>query len=246
MRDRNGFYLLVTIVLFGNICLYITLSNAAGSGTATGVTPSQSGSTDTPTFVNVSISPIEIFVYYSGQVQLNVVADAAGDLNVVLTSDGTGFPSSWGESVSFGAGPTTVTVPITPNTNALPGTYTIHVLLQYVNVSQNNVLSTVFSCDLIVHVGLGFIIGLFLLVGIFSVAIIYAVKRGSMPTPVGTPSPAPQITASNAAGTTGTPSHKIHCPECKKIIAEGSVFCPECGYRIPEFLRYNANPAESA
>jgi len=32
---------------------------------------------------------------------------------------------------------------------------------------------------------------------------------------------------------------KISCPNCKKIIDEGLAFCPECGERIPEFLRYN-------
>lgn len=29
----------------------------------------------------------------------------------------------------------------------------------------------------------------------------------------------------------------IRCPECKKIIKEGSSFCPECGFHIPRFLR---------
>jgi len=33
---------------------------------------------------------------------------------------------------------------------------------------------------------------------------------------------------------------KINCPKCRKTINEGLVFCPECGERIPEFLRYNA------
>lgn len=37
------------------------------------------------------------------------------------------------------------------------------------------------------------------------------------------------------------PSRKIQCPECKKLIDEGLAFCPECGVRIPEFLRYNPN-----
>jgi DNA-directed RNA polymerase subunit RPC12/RpoP len=32
---------------------------------------------------------------------------------------------------------------------------------------------------------------------------------------------------------------KINCPNCKKEIDEGLIFCPECGHRIPEFLRYN-------
>ncbi len=31
----------------------------------------------------------------------------------------------------------------------------------------------------------------------------------------------------------------IACPNCKKVIDEGLAFCPECGARIPEFLRYN-------
>ena len=34
------------------------------------------------------------------------------------------------------------------------------------------------------------------------------------------------------------PSRKITCPDCKKLIDEGLAFCPECGVRIPEFLRY--------
>ena len=29
----------------------------------------------------------------------------------------------------------------------------------------------------------------------------------------------------------------IRCPECKKVIKEGSSFCPECGFHIPRFLR---------
>lgn len=32
---------------------------------------------------------------------------------------------------------------------------------------------------------------------------------------------------------------QMSCPNCKKIIDEGLSFCPECGERIPEFLRYN-------
>ena len=32
---------------------------------------------------------------------------------------------------------------------------------------------------------------------------------------------------------------KIKCPNCHKTIREGLTFCPECGDRIPEFLRYN-------
>ena len=32
---------------------------------------------------------------------------------------------------------------------------------------------------------------------------------------------------------------KIKCPNCRKLIREGLAFCPECGDRIPEFLRYN-------
>ena len=32
---------------------------------------------------------------------------------------------------------------------------------------------------------------------------------------------------------------QIKCPSCRKVIQEGLTFCPECGERIPEFLRYN-------
>ncbi|MHA1669058.1 MAG: DUF7575 domain-containing protein [Promethearchaeota archaeon] len=40
--------------------------------------------------------------------------------------------------------------------------------------------------------------------------------------------------------TTSSIAGKINCPKCRKAIDEGLTFCPECGERIPEFLRYNA------
>ncbi|MBY9004088.1 MAG: zinc ribbon domain-containing protein [Candidatus Lokiarchaeota archaeon] len=40
--------------------------------------------------------------------------------------------------------------------------------------------------------------------------------------------------------TRSTIAGKINCPKCRKSIDEGLTFCPECGERIPEFLRYNA------
>ncbi len=35
------------------------------------------------------------------------------------------------------------------------------------------------------------------------------------------------------------PAGKIQCQVCFQLIQEGLTFCPECGKRIPEFLRFN-------
>lgn len=44
-------------------------------------------------------------------------------------------------------------------------------------------------------------------------------------------------TSPQSPPSTGLEAGKIQCPECKEKIAEGSAFCPECGYHIPRFLR---------
>jgi hypothetical protein len=46
------------------------------------------------------------------------------------------------------------------------------------------------------------------------------------------------IDQNNLSGQISVPG-KISCPKCKRLIDEGLSFCPECGERIPEFLRYN-------
>jgi hypothetical protein len=148
-------------------------------------------------------------------------------------------------TASFTQSSTQVLVPLTPNSNALPGTYVIHVTVEYMNVSQGNNLDVVLAGDVTVHVGLGLIVGAVLIIGIACVVIIYAVKRHSS-TPSAGETTAVSVESEKATPkAVSAPAGKIRCPECKKTIAEGSVFCPECGFRIPEFLRTNPNASES-
>ena len=45
------------------------------------------------------------------------------------------------------------------------------------------------------------------------------------------------ITAQATQKVGRVPEGKIPCPTCHSVIDEGLAFCPECGDRIPEFLR---------
>ena len=38
---------------------------------------------------------------------------------------------------------------------------------------------------------------------------------------------------------------KIKCPDCKEIIDEGLIFCPECGNRVPPWARFNPDSSLS-
>jgi hypothetical protein len=245
MRGRKLCFLLVAVALITDLGLSFSCANAQ-TPKITWFTPRAAQSSQAPTFVNASFNENEIFIFDSGNLQINFASDAGGNVNVVLTSDGTAFPASSEVSASFNQGITQVQVPLTANLNALPGTYTIHVTVEYVNVSHGNNLDAILTGDVTVHLGLGFIVGLSLIVGLACAVVIYAVKRSSS-IPASTAEPTPVSGASENANPKAAtaPPNKIRCPECKKTIGEGSVFCPECGFRIPEFLRTNPNATES-
>lgn len=95
----------------------------------------------------------------------------------------------------------------------------------------------IYNEDFEVILGLGYIL-LLLIVSIFGIGIILILKKK---VEVISKKPTSTIYETERTELVEVPSKKIACPECKKLIEEGLVFCSKCGVRIPEFLRYNPN-----
>lgn len=116
-----------------------------------------------------------------------------------------------------------------PHLTTLPGKYNITLnITGFYNYTEN--------FDLIL--GMGYII-LISVLTIFGIGlIIIFVKKKDLKTvkPISV-----STEESIVSELEEVPIRKIQCPECKELIDEGLAFCPECGSRIPEFLRFNRN-----
>ncbi len=194
-----------------------------------------------PTTVVVSLNTTEIFAFSAGIVTLNITSDGDGVLMVNVTNaEGVIIPTS--AQVAFTNLNQTYEVSFSPALGVLPGTFTLQVDAWYVNVTNGNSLDAVLSGTVNVRLGMGVVLGIPILLAITVIAIIMAIKLRK---PAGTKKVEAEKTKSSAEGIGAASgvANKIRCPECKKLIDEGSVFCAECGARVPEFLRYNVPPA---
>lgn len=142
-------------------------------------------------------------------------------------------------------GTNTIVFPLKLVLEAMPGRYSYRLQVS-VNAEFTNVLYRQ-NHQTYIALGLPSLVLVFVTLGGF-LGIAYArnrQKKALSPTP-----------AETSAAETGTlpstpdeggpqaltaPPGKIRCPSCKKVIEEGTVFCPECGHRIPEYYRYNPN-----
>ncbi len=116
-----------------------------------------------------------------------------------------------------------------PFLTTFPGKYTL-------NLRITGLYSYTENFEIIL--GMGYII-LILVIIIFGIGIIIILqKKSEGKSKIPTTAPTDEAKPSE---TVQVPGKKIQCPECKKTIDEGLAFCPECGIRIPEFLRYNPN-----
>ena len=117
-----------------------------------------------------------------------------------------------------------------PHITTLPGDY---------NFTLNITGLYSYTENFVIILGLGYVL-LLLIITIFGVGVIAILtKKKGMEKP--------KVPILNTPESTKTsdfdefPISKISCPECKRLINEGLTFCPECGAKIPEFLRFNLN-----
>ncbi len=232
---------LALIICLGCASLWVWGGQAAGPSPIVpqqSIRPTQGG---IPTSVVVSLNQTEIFAFSGGKVTLNITSDGAGVIVVNITNAvGAILPSS--TNVTFTNLNTTYEVQFSPSWNTLPGTFALQVDAWYVNVSNGDSLDSVLSGSVNVTIGMGVMLGGPILVVFIIISIVMAVK---MRKPAGAEKSEEKKTKSSAEekGVASGVANKIRCPECKKLIDEGSVFCAECGARIPEFLRYNTPQA---
>lgn len=121
---------------------------------------------------------------------------------------------------------------IYPQLFVLPGKYQLSLLVIPIGTSEQH------SETIEVVLGMGFIF-LFCILLIFGTAIIVILTRKEDidEEKLATMSVGSAI-GSSISGGVHLPAGKIKCPGCRRIIDEGLSFCPECGDRIPEFLRF--------
>jgi hypothetical protein len=139
---------------------------------------------------------------------------------------------------------------IQPSWNVFPSSFQFQFTLYYINAStplpQNIYEIPLGEFNIIMGIPLVILLG-----GIFTIGIIFIsvrpVRLRQMKTDESletdfsyaesTEASPPSSSSPQSSPSDGLEAGKIRCPECKKIIAEGSAFCPECGFHIPRFLR---------
>ncbi|NVM36363.1 MAG: zinc ribbon domain-containing protein, partial [Candidatus Lokiarchaeota archaeon] len=116
-----------------------------------------------------------------------------------------------------------------PHLTTLPGRYNFTLnITGFYNYTEN--------FELILGMGYFILILILIIFGIGLIIILVKKNEGIITKPISV-----STEGSIPSELIETPSSKIQCPECKKLIDEGLAFCPECGSRIPEFLRFNPN-----
>ncbi|OLS12311.1 MAG: hypothetical protein RBG13Loki_4068 [Promethearchaeota archaeon CR_4] len=190
----------------------------------------------TPTYVNVTLNTTEIFADSSESLGFYIMSDGDGIVVVNITSAENAIAPVLNRNLAFMTGIQIYGIPISPAWGALPGSFSVQVSAWYLNATNDDSMDLVFSESVTVTITLGLTLGVPIVLGIIAVVVIIFVKvaksAGSKKPKTGKAKVPTKIVPSGVAG-------KILCPECKKTIDEGSVFCAECGARVPEFLRYN-------
>ncbi|MHA1148869.1 MAG: zinc ribbon domain-containing protein [Promethearchaeota archaeon] len=114
-----------------------------------------------------------------------------------------------------------------PHLITLPGKYHFGLVISYVD--ENDKADQIFDKEYDAILGMGYLI-LYCILIIFGTAVIIILTQK--------PSEEEVKALTKVSQPSGLPENKIQCPDCKKIIDEGLSFCPECGTRIPDFLKF--------
>ncbi|MFX0155369.1 MAG: hypothetical protein ACFE9Q_12675 [Candidatus Hodarchaeota archaeon] len=175
------------------------------------------------------LSDIYKLIWIEGQLTLTLTANESGIIFCEFKDSNNGkYFSQINKTISLTGNNESQTFRLIfyPHLTTLPGRYNFILNINGIyNYSEN--------FDIILGMGYIFLILIISIFGIGLVLILVKRKESlikkpvSAPTEVETSSELDQVT-----------SREINCPDCKMLIEEGLAFCPECGSRIPEFLRY--------
>ncbi|MHA1730926.1 MAG: zinc-ribbon domain-containing protein [Promethearchaeota archaeon] len=195
------------------------------------------------------------FIWVRGNITMRLTAYREMTVWLKIANSGNGPLDEVAMQTHLTFGENLLEFPISTVLSALPGQYTYYIIISNAsNFSTNTYLSQEFT--ICVGMGVPFLV---LFAAILLMVLAIGLVKGKAGFPVGA-SPAqvgsqvPSATQSPVQGPSpqqapaggapaptgqGAPPGKVKCPHCNKLIQEGSVFCPECGERVPAFYRYN-------
>ncbi|TFG22720.1 MAG: zinc ribbon domain-containing protein [Promethearchaeota archaeon] len=163
-------------------------------------------------------------IWWEGSLQLEIISNQTGQINCFLR-EVSGNSSYLNETINISNLNQTYTIMLKfyPDITTFPGVYIFRLNL-------TGIITYYEEFDVIL--GLGFIPSI-VIFGTGLVFIFYILVKKTKKSE--------KIQDSSVViDSTGSLIGKISCPNCRKQIQEGLTFCPECGERIPEFLRYNS------
>ncbi|MEJ2296454.1 MAG: zinc ribbon domain-containing protein, partial [Candidatus Lokiarchaeota archaeon] len=178
--------------------------------------------------INITLDIIkpELFMV-EGHIWINITSENAGNVHIALTEQSEDrYFMKINQSLGIvGSNESQeIIIRAIPLITTSPGKY--HFTLNITGLFQYNETFTMF-------LGMGYSVFTILLGFIAVISILFMLKRRHTKKVKTSQGEIPSQSSQTAI------VGKITCPNCKKWIDEGLSFCPDCGERIPEFLRYN-------
>ena len=216
-------------------------------------TPNFSSSLQEPSVLTVDLLENQSIGWFRARLLFNVTTDVPINMSYFISGIGnsTDKISSINSSLfTVSSSSSLIEVLIQPTWKTVPKTFQYQFTLFYIN-STTSIPQNIYEIldgefEIIMGIPLSLV-----LVGVLTIGIIFISLRSvrlreektgesyetdfSYTESTGSSPPSPPAPQSSPSA--GVEAGKIPCPECKERIAEGSAFCPECGYHIPRFLR---------
>ncbi len=246
IRKRGNWVLIIFLYL---TCSWVFLAIPQDSGS---YTPKSSSFLQEPTILSVDLLENQSLGWFRARLLLNVTTDVPINMSYFFA----GIGESAEKIVSVNSSifvvsnlSSQIEIFIQPSWYVFPSSFQYQLMVYYIN-SSTHLAQNIFEIpsgvfNIIMGIPMSIILGGVLIIGIiFITARPVRLRKKTEDESSGNDfsyaessvvAPAPPQSPSSA----GLEAGKIQCPECKEKIAEGSAFCPECGYHIPRFLRLN-------
>ncbi len=197
-----------------------------------------------PLFINVELLENHSLNWFRARLLINVSTDIPINMSYVFSGigDSEGLIPEVNSSVFVISNESSqIEVFIQPVWSAFPRTFHYQFSLFYINITTQipqiiyDIPQGIFT--IIMGVPTSLIIGGLFIIGLIIITTRSVKVRKNKVTQTVESSESITFSETPSPPSTNIVGGLIVCPECKKKIAEGSAFCPECGYHIPRFLR---------
>jgi Na+-transporting methylmalonyl-CoA/oxaloacetate decarboxylase gamma subunit len=180
-------------------------------------------------------------IWIEGELTISITPNSSGNVRIIfreITEENSFSEIRETHNITVINETNTFQFLISPKWLTLPGEYIFNLTVTFSNSENNEIFVYNESFETILGMGYLTMIIFFSALIIALITVIIKTKKPTKQATTSIESPAEE----EYVETTGpAPAGKIKCPNCYKIIKEGLTFCPECGSRIPEYLRNNPN-----